>query len=140
MENFTPLPSFTGGLLIGLAATILLLLIGRIAGISGIIANILPARTNETGWRLAFMTGLIVTPLLWVTISDNTAPAIDTSTPILIIGGLLVGFGTSLGSGCTSGHGVCGIGRFSVRSIIATVVFMAAAMITVFLMRHLIGG
>ncbi|MCB5185092.1 YeeE/YedE family protein [Methylobacillus gramineus] len=133
---FTPWSSLAGGLLIGLSAAALILLNGRIAGISGILGGLLQFRSLETGWRLAFITGLILAPLLYG--SFTTLPSVinvgDLST--LAIAGLLVGFGTSLGNGCTSGHGVCGLSRLSLRSLIATLLFMGSGFLTVFLLRH----
>jgi uncharacterized protein len=139
METFSPVPGFAGGLLIGLGATLLLLVNGRIAGISGIIESALSASTSGRPWRIAFVTGLIIGPLL-VTLMHGEAPtvSIETSLPMLAVAGLLVGFGTRLGGGCTSGHGICGIGRGSRRSIIATVIFIAVAMLTVFVLRQVI--
>lgn len=147
MEHFTPLPALVGGLLIGLAAALLFNLQGRIAGISGIFAvafsALLRRAWTEAGWRWAFLAGLVLAPLA---LSPGTEagtleawlPAAPTPTGLLVAAGLLVGFGTALGSGCTSGHGVCGLARLSRRSFLATVLFMAAAAITVFVRRHLL--
>lgn len=145
MENFTPLNATMGGLLIGLSAALLFYWLGKIAGISGILGNMFsPASDtiNQKGWMVAFLIGLIASPLAWFSLTDYAAPTIDASIPLLIIGGLLVGFGTRLGGGCTSGHGVCGIARLSKRSMVATVVFMAVAVIVVWIMRHglMVGG
>ncbi|MDD5412703.1 MAG: YeeE/YedE family protein [Methylobacter sp.] len=141
MENFTPYSALVGGALIGLSAALLMLLNGRIAGISGIIGRALPPhQRGDIGWRLFFLTGLLLGPLssrLVVGNSDNIR--IDTPLPVLIIAGLLVGYGTSLGSGCTSGHGVCGLARLSPRSAAATLIFMFVAGITVYIVRHWIG-
>ena len=133
---FTPWSSLAGGLLIGLSAAALILVNGRIAGISGILGGLLQFRSPETGWRLAFITGLILAPLLYG--SFTTLPSVINvgDLPTLAIAGLLVGFGTSLGSGCTSGHGVCGLSRLSLRSLIATLLFMGSGFLTVFLLRH----
>ena len=141
MENFSPVSGLVGGLLIGLAASLLILVNGRIAGISGIIGGAFVAPKSDRFWRLAFVAGLILGPVL-VTATTGFAPNIDisSSTPTVIGAGLLVGFGTRLGSGCTSGHGVCGIARGSPRSMAATAVFFAVAVCTVFVMRHLIDG
>jgi uncharacterized membrane protein YedE/YeeE len=141
MTEFTPVSGLIGGMMIGLAAVLLLLLNGRIAGVTGIAGGIIGAKTSEIGWRAAFVVGLVVGPLLVAAIG-GTMPAVDltTSWPLLIVAGLLVGFGTRLGGGCTSGHGVCGMARLSPRSIVATPVFIAAAFVTVFVARHAIGG
>jgi hypothetical protein len=141
MENFTPVASAAGGMLIGLAAALLWLGLGRIAGISGIVGGMLPIRRKETAWRAAFLAGLLAAPLLLGLAVGYSAPApVLESVDLLAVAGLLVGFGTRLGSGCTSGHGVCGIARLSPRSLIATGVFMATAAATVFLVRHVIGA
>lgn len=141
MENFTPVSAFLGGLLIGLAAAVLFLVNGRIAGISGILGNLLSPTRNDIAWRVVFLLGLVVGTMLWrlVDPSDHGI-TVTASVPTLIIGGLLVGLGTRIGGGCTSGHGVCGIARLSRRSITATAAFMGSAMITVYLARHVLGG
>lgn len=141
MENFTPLTSLIGGVLIGLSATLLLWANGRIAGISGIASGLLNFDRSEIGWRLLFLAGLIGGVAIYRQF-DGALPVIEvtSSLPILIAGGLLVGIGTRMGGGCTSGHGVCGIAQFSTRSIIATVTFMIAAGLTVFVVRHLLGA
>lgn len=139
MENFTPVSALIGGLLIGASAALFLVLNGRIAGISGILGGLLHPARNEIGWRLAFLAGLFIAPLVYVAFGALPPVELDASLPILIVAGLIVGFGTRLGAGCTSGHGVCGIGRGSPRSLAATVVFMATAIATVFVTRHLIG-
>ena len=143
MENFTPVSALIGGGLIGLASGMYLLLNGRIAGISGIIGGLFGR--NGTGSaifeRLAFVIGLITGPLvLMMTTSISVSSVVTSPMPVIVIGGLLVGFGTSLGSGCTSGHGICGLSRLSMRSLVATLSFMAAGFITVLFTRHLIGG
>jgi uncharacterized membrane protein YedE/YeeE len=140
VANFTPVASLLGGLLIGLAAALLLLANGRIAGISGIVGNLPTARNNDIGWRLAFLAGLLAAPLLYAAVSGAPAVRFDASTPMIVAGGLLVGFGTRLGGGCTSGHGVCGMARLSPRSLAATGLFMAAGFATVFVTRHLVGS
>ena len=134
------LPALFGGFAIGIAATLLLLFNGRIAGISGIAWGAL-ARQADAAWRWLFLAGLIVGPLLYHSLSGQAAPA-PSAAPwwLVIIAGMLVGYGTRLGSGCTSGHGVCGLGRLSVRSLAATLTFMATGIITVFILRHLLGG
>lgn len=143
MENFTPVSALIGGGLIGLASGMYLLINGRIAGISGIIGGLFGR--NGTGSaifeRLAFVIGLIAGPLvLMMTTSIPVSSVVTSPMPVIVIGGLLVGFGTTLGSGCTSGHGICGLSRLSLRSLVATLSFMAAGFITVLFTRHLIGG
>ncbi len=141
MENFTPVPALIGGVMIGVAATALLLVNGRIAGISGIFGGLVPPARGDALWRLLFLAGLVAGALPWrVFRPDDVVPAFDASLPVIALGGLLVGFGTRLGGGCTSGHGVCGIGRRSPRSIVATVAFMLTAGVTVFVARHVVGG
>lgn len=131
------LPPLMGGALIGVSAALLLLMNGRIAGISGIAGDLLAAPGRDTAWRVLFLLGLLAGPALYrVGAGDWPAVQIDASWPALIVGGLLVGFGTRLGSGCTSGHGVCGLARLSPRSIAAVATFMATAIATVFLVRH----
>jgi len=135
---FTPLSAACGGLLIGIAAALLALLQGRIAGISGIVGGLLaPRAAGDTGWRLAFVGGLLLAPLLYRLVAEWQVPAVDAGWGTLVVAGLLVGFGTRLGSGCTSGHGVCGLSRLSPRSFAATLVFMGAGFATVFVLRHL---
>lgn len=134
--NFTPWSAAIGGILIGLAAAILLILNGRIAGISGILAGVLKPVKGDTAWKLAFIVGILVAPLLFTAFVYAPEVTITTSTPLLIVAGLLVGFGTRLGGGCTSGHGICGMARFSRRSIIAVVIFMLVAFITVAVINH----
>ncbi len=139
MENFTPISGLTGGLLIGLATTLLLLLNGRIAGISGIVGGLLARKGSEVGWRAVFVAGLLLGAFVYMMATGGAfSVSIEASLPIMVVAGLLVGFGTRLGSGCTSGHGVSGIARLSKRSIVATLVFMSVAIITVFLTRHML--
>lgn len=143
METFTPVSSVLGGALIGLAAVFLMALNGRIAGVSGISAGLLSWSKlgPDTGWRLAFVAGLIAAPPMLGMVGVEGPPVtMVTSTGPMAIGGALVGFGTVLGNGCTSGHGVCGIARLSLRSLIATAVFIVAGATTVFLIRHSMGG
>ena len=141
MENFTPISALLGGLMIGAAAALLLVLNGRIAGISGIVGETFSLPKGDFAWRLAFIAGLIAGPVLVQLIRGAPiAVRIDAGLPLLIAGGLIVGLGTRLGSGCTSGHGVCGLGRLSGRSIVATLTFLLTAGLTVFVLRHLIGG
>jgi len=136
-SHFSPWPSFAGGLLIGVAAAMLILINGRIAGISGIVGALFAPRRGDITWRLAFIAGLFCAPLLAAAMGVTSAPRIDAGFGALLVAGLLVGVGTSYGSGCTSGHGVCGLSRLSPRSLVATLAFMAAGMLTVFLARHL---
>ncbi len=133
---FTPWASLLGGLIIGLAATLFILMHGRIMGVSGILAGLLAPLKGDIGWRVSFLAGLIAAPVLAQ--ASGVMPPIEISTGVieLVIAGILVGFGTTLGSGCTSGHGVCGIARLSPRSIIATCVFVGFGMITVYLRNH----
>ena len=141
MENFTPVSALLGGILIGLSATLLLLASGRIAGISGILGGLLVPKAGDAGWRLAFLLGLVGAPLLFAALAGEQPPiTVASSIPLLITGGLLVGFGSRLGSGCTSGHGVVGLACLSPRSIVATGTFLTTALITVFVTRHVIGG
>jgi uncharacterized protein len=137
--NFTPLDGALGGVLIGLAAAMLLLLNGRIAGVSGVFNRLVPPTPGDAAWRLWFLGGIVAGAALWRVLSGETAAdvVIEATWPTIIAGGLLTGFGTRLGNGCTSGHGVCGIGRLSPRSMVATLTFMATAAITVFVTRHL---
>ena len=137
MENFTPISGLIGGLLIGLATTLLLLLNGRIAGISGIVGGLLTRKGSEVGSRAKFVAGLLLGAFVYMLATNGALPVrIEASLPIMVVTGLLVGFGTRLGSGCTSGHGVSGIARFSKRSIVATSVFMGTGILTVFLTHH----
>lgn len=136
--HFTPWISLAGGVLIGAAAAMFLLFNGRIAGISGILGGALRPKAGDTGWRAAFVAGLIAAPLLYQLATPLPDVQIDASTAELVVAGLLVGVGTRYGSGCTSGHGVCGLSRLSPRSTVATAAFMAAGFATVFIVRHLI--
>jgi uncharacterized membrane protein YedE/YeeE len=136
--HFTPWSALAGGLLIGIAATVLLLFNGRIAGISGIVGGLLRPKAGEAGWRLAFVAGLLIAPLVYRLAAPLPSVEIDADTLTLVIAGLLVGIGTRYGSGCTSGHGVCGLSRFSLRSLVATAAFMLAGFATVFVVRHVI--
>ncbi len=135
--HFTPWQSLVGGILIGLAAALFLLLNGRIAGISGIVGGLLVPKTGDAGWRVMFVAGMLAAPLVYAVFIRLPALQIDAGMGSLVAAGLLVGIGTRYGSGCTSGHGVCGISRQSPRSIAATAVFMAAGFVTVYLLRHL---
>ena len=136
MDHFTPVSALIGGALIGLSASLLWLANGRIAGISGILGG-LSTPGGEVGWRLAFLFGLIAAPVIYTLTAGHSPQISMPSNPTLLIGaGLLVGFGTRLGSGCTSGHGVCGLARLSPRSMVATLTFMVTAFATVYLTRH----
>ncbi len=136
--SFTPVASAAGGALIGLAAVLLMALKGRIAGVSGIASRLLPPyEDREFAGRLAFVAGLVAAPgLVWLVSGRLPEQTIEAGMPVLVVGGLLVGFGSVWGNGCTSGHGVCGLSRLSVRSLVATVTFMATAALTVFIVRH----
>lgn len=136
---FTPWAALIGGALIGLSAVLLALFNGRIAGISGIVGALLPPyQSGKRAWQIAFVLGLLAAPLLYSLFAPVPAAPSPASWPVLVIAGLLVGFGTRLGSGCTSGHGVCGLSRLSQRSLVATLSFMATGFATVFIMRHVI--
>ena len=139
IEHFTPWSSLAGGLLIGVAAAMFLLFNGRIAGISGILGGLLRPAAGDIGWRIAFVAGLLGAPVVYGIAARLPPVHVDASVTTLIVAGLLVGAGTRYGSGCTSGHGVCGLSRLSPRSMIATASFMLAGFVTVFIMRHLIG-
>jgi uncharacterized protein len=134
--NFTPGSAVLGGVLIGVAASALLLLNGRVLGISGIVGGLLPPRGGDVQWRLWFIAGLLVPPLALGLSRTMAAPAFPSSLWLTILAGVLVGFGARMGSGCTSGHGICGIARLSKRSIVATVSFVLSGFLTVYLLRH----
>jgi len=137
---FSPLEALVGGALIGVAAALLLLVNGRIAGISGIVGGLLQRpRNGDIGWRLAFVAGLVAAPLVYRLLAPLPPTGTLAGTPVLILAGLLVGFGSRLGSGCTSGHGVCGLSRLSPRSLVATACFMTCGFATVFVVRHVLG-
>ncbi|MCL7422915.1 MAG: YeeE/YedE family protein [Methylobacter sp.] len=141
MENFTPYSAMAGGGLIGLAAGLLWLFNGRIAGISGIMGGLFSPWSRDTGWRLCFLAGLLMGPLMLRGVNGESAAIhINPSFVLLSIAGLLVGYGTGLGSGCTSGHGICGLTRLSRRSVAATLTFMTVAAATVYIMRHWLGA
>jgi len=137
---FTPWASLAGGALIGVAAVMFVLLNGRIAGISGVLGGLLKPMRGDISWRLAFILGLVGAPLLYALATELPRPQIDAGYAALVAAGLLVGIGTRYGSGCTSGHGVCGISRLSPRSLVATATFMLAGFITVYVVRHLAGA
>lgn len=135
-SHFTPGLSLAGGLVLGIASAMFILLNGRILGISGILGGLLKPRAGDTGWRIAFVLGLLAAPTLYTTIAGPATVRIDAGWVTLIAAGLLVGVGTRYASGCTSGHGVCGLSRLSPRSLAATLAFMGAGFVTVFLVRH----
>lgn len=138
--HFTPWMSLAGGVLLGLAAAAFILLNGRVLGISGIVGGLLRPKPGDAGWRLAFLLGMLVAPASFALLAPAgflPAPRIEAGYGLLVAAGLLVGFGTRYGAGCTSGHGVCGLSRLSLRSLAATLAFMATGFLTVFLVRHL---
>ena len=136
--HFTPCAALAGGVLLGLASAFFVLLNGRILGISGIVGGLLRPRAGDMGWRLAFVLGMLVAPGLYWLVVGPTQPRIDANWGMVVMAGLLVGVGTRYGSGCTSGHGVCGLSRMSPRSLVATLAFMGAGFVTVFLIRHVL--
>lgn len=136
---FTPWTATIGGIVIGSAAALLVLVNGQVAGISGIVGGMLRPRGGEFGWRLAFAAGLLLAPLAHALVGPRPPITIDAGYPVLIVAGLLVGVGTRYAGGCTSGHGVCGLSRLSPRSLVATLSFMAAGFATVYVVRHVIG-
>lgn len=136
----TPTAALAGGVLIGSAAVVFALFNGRIAGISGVLGGLLDPVKGDLGWRVAFVLGLVAAPLAYAVFASVPGPRIDAGWGELVIAGLLVGIGTRYGAGCTSGHGVCGLSRLSLRSLVATATFMVAGFATVFVVRHLIGA
>jgi len=138
--HFTPWHALAGGMLIGMASVLFILFNGRIAGISGIAGGLLRPRRGDMDWRIAFLGGLVLAPLAWRLFAALPEARIDAGYGTLVVAGLLVGVGTRYGAGCTSGHGVCGLSRLSPRSLVATLSFMAAGFVTVFVMRHLLGA
>jgi uncharacterized protein len=136
--HFTPWTSLAGGIAIGIAAAMLLLLNGRIAGVSGILGGLLAPSRGDIGWRVAFIAGLVFAPAVYQLAARLPAPTIEAGYPLLLLAGLFVGIGTRYGSGCTSGHGVCGLSRLSPRSLAATAAFMLAGFATVYVVRHLV--
>lgn len=141
MGDFTPYSGFIGGVLIGVAAVMLLLANGRLAGISGIVGGLLAPPFSDAGWRLMFVVGLWLGAVAFMFAKGGPiAVAIQASVPVMAVAGFLVGVGTRMGGGCTSGHGICGIARLSRRSMVATIVFIATAMATVYVVRHLAQG
>ena len=138
--HFTPLTALYGGLLIGLSATVLLLFNGRIAGVSGIVGGLLQRyKAGDLAWRVAFVLGLVLAPVLYRLFAELPESRIDAGWAMLVVAGVLVGFGSRLGSGCTSGHGVCGLSRLSPRSLVATATFMTTGFVAVYVVRHLLG-
>jgi len=136
--HFTPWASLAGGVLIGLAAALFLLVNGRVAGISGILGGLLRPARGDIAWRAAFLAGLLFAPALYALATRYPVPTIEAGYPLLLLAGALVGIGTRYGSGCTSGHGVCGLSRLSPRSLVATFAFMASGFATVFAVRHIL--
>ncbi|MEX2335168.1 MAG: YeeE/YedE family protein [Pseudohongiella sp.] len=136
--SFTPWTALAGGVLIGLAAALFILLNGRIAGISGIVGGLLKPQRGDSLWRVLFVAGMLLAPLIWLMLAQLPAIRIDASYPLLVVAGLIVGISTRYGAGCTSGHGVCGISRLSPRSIVATLAFMGTGFLTVFIVRHVL--
>ncbi len=139
-NHFTPWTSLAGGLLLGLASALFILVNGRILGISGIVGGLLSRVPDDARWRLSFLAGLLAAPVLYLVLAGPRAARIDAGWGTLVIAGLLVGVGTRYGSGCTSGHGVCGLSRLSPRSLVATLTFMGAGFVTVFLLKHVLGA
>jgi uncharacterized protein len=137
-NNFTPWASLAGGILLGLASAIFILVNGRILGISGIVGGLLRPKAGDVGWRIAFVLGMLAAPLLYLLVAGSVPATIDAGWGTLVVAGLLVGVGTRYGSGCTSGHGVCGLSRLSPRSLAATLAFMGAGFAMVFVARHLL--
>jgi uncharacterized membrane protein YedE/YeeE len=138
--SFTPWRALAGGILVGVAAALFVLLNGRIAGISGVLGGLMAPKKGDIAWRSAFLAGLIAAPLVYALFAVLPTPHIDAGTEALALAGLLVGIGTRYGSGCTSGHGVCGLSRLSPRSLVATLAFMGSGVATVFVLRHLLGA
>jgi uncharacterized membrane protein YedE/YeeE len=134
--EFTPWTSLAGGLMIGLAAVLLLLFNGRIAGISGIVGGLMRPSSNDVAWRIVFIAGMVLAPLVYSLIAPLPSVKVEANLTVIIIAGLLVGLGTRYGSGCTSGHGICGLSRRSPRSIVATMAFMLTGFVTVFIARN----
>ena len=137
-NTFTPWTALAGGVLIGIAAALLVLLNGRVAGISSIVGGLLRPTRGDVAWRLAFVAGLVGAPLVYAVFATLPQPQIDAGSGVLVAAGLLVGIGTRTSGGCTSGHGVCGLSRLSLRSLVATLAFMAAGFAAVFVTRHLL--
>ena len=137
-NHFTPWASLAGGVVAGLAVALFILLNGRVLGVSGVLGGLASPRKGDLGWRVAFVAGLLAAPTLWRLFAELPAARIDNSMAALVVAGLLVGWGTRHASGCTSGHGVCGLARLSLRSLVATLTFIAAGAAMVFLVRHVL--
>lgn len=137
-NHFTPWASLAGGVLLGVATSLFILFSGRVLGISSILGGLIRPRNGDTGWRLSFLAGLLAAPAVWALFAVPEAPRIEAGATTLVAAGLLVGWGTRYGSGCTSGHGVCGLSRLSPRSLVATLAFMATGVATVYVVRHLL--
>ena len=137
-NSFTPWSSLAGGILIGIATSMFVLWNGRVAGISGVLGGLLKPVKNDVAWRVAFVLGLLAAPIVYALVAAVPQPTIDAGWIALLLAGMLVGLGTRYGSGCTSGHGVCGLSRLSPRSLIATLVFMGTGFVTVFVIRHVL--
>ena len=140
MTDFTPIQSLIGGMMIGLSAVFLMALHGRVAGMTGILTGIIPPAAPDWPWRAAFLAGAIVAPVIYLAAGGAIPFEVPVSTAALVIGGLLVGIGVHFGNGCPSGHGICGLARLSPRSLAAVLTFMLTAFVTVFVVRHVIGG
>jgi uncharacterized membrane protein YedE/YeeE len=140
MTDFTPIQSLTGGILIGLSAVLLMALHGRVAGMTGILSGVIPPVATDWPWRAAFLAGAVVAPVIYLAAGGVIPFEVPVTTGALVIGGLLVGVGVHFGNGCPSGHGICGLARFSPRSLAAVLTFMLTAFATVFIIRHVIGG
>ena len=140
MTDFTPIQSLIGGMMIGLSAVFLMALHGRVAGMTGILTGIIPPAASDWPWRAAFLAGAIVAPVIYLAAGGAIPFEVPVSTAALAIGGLLVGIGVHFGNGCPSGHGICGLARLSPRSLAAVLTFMLTAFVTVFVVRHVIGG
>lgn len=138
-QNFTPWASLAGGILLGIASSLFILVNGRILGISGIVGGLLRSRPGDSAWRIAFLLGMFAAPLLYAALAGPSVARIDATWGMVIAAGLLVGWGTRYGAGCTSGHGVCGLSRMSPRSLAATLAFMGTGFATVYIVRHLLG-
>ena len=140
MTDFTPIQSLIGGMMIGLSAVFLMALHGRVAGMTGILTSVIPPAASDWPWRAAFLAGAIVAPVIYLAAGGAIPFEVPVSTAALVIGGLLVGIGVHFGNGCPSGHGICGLARLSPRSLAAVLTFMLTAVVTVFVVRHVIGG
>ena len=139
-QHFTPWASLAGGIVLGLAAALFILVNGRVLGISGIVGGLLRPTAGDRAWRISLLLGLLVAPLVYPAVTAPVAPRIDAGWATLVVAGLLVGVGTRYGAGCTSGHGVCGLSRLSPRSLVATLASMGAGFATVYVVRHIVAG